>query len=469
MCQKWCENDGDGTPTSPSNSPENMKSTCNVNKTALLSTKKNSIQTTEWNTSTFVSIILSGVSRGLSRGPLVSLSMLWIFLCSGLVWKYHELSCVFFAYCGSFALSYTLQTVPSLLPGAGIPGSSLQIRIKAIVGLTACSIQWYYLLDSLSTTLTDDERIRPILAGNDTTSSCHMALSVAAGYLAFDHWYWALYLQNQKSVWCVVEDTVALIVFMIVLVYMAMLRRRQRPLQEQHDDELLNVESFVQTVLFAWTVIQLCRFGSILVSHRHVVTNEKGRPYKNNRRQTPAVKSLKATQATAASVTPIKKSKYDTESAAVAMANRYWKIHGVTYDLSTYVDQHPGGREAIMLGQGRDDCTALFQSYHPFSASQVAQILHKYRRDVPERGRTSIRAKKSVPHRESGDWFYETLCQRVAKTLREEHQFDPIRDRAATPIRALYYGIVVTAAIVCGIAHCRVRRAQCLLFVRDES
>ena len=43
-----------------------------------------------------------------------------------------------------------------------------------------------------------------------------------------------------------------------------------------------------------------------------------------------------------------------------------WWIHGNGYDLKDFVDRHPGGVEAILLGKGRD-CTALVESYHPFS------------------------------------------------------------------------------------------------------
>ena len=49
----------------------------------------------------------------------------------------------------------------------------------------------------------------------------------------------------------------------------------------------------------------------------------------------------------------------------------YWTIHGRDYDLDDFVEQHPGGQEAILLGKGRD-CTALFDSYHPFTN------LHRY-------------------------------------------------------------------------------------------
>lgn len=43
-----------------------------------------------------------------------------------------------------------------------------------------------------------------------------------------------------------------------------------------------------------------------------------------------------------------------------------WHIHGHSYDLSQFVHKHPGGQLAILSGKGRD-CTALFESYHPWN------------------------------------------------------------------------------------------------------
>jgi cytochrome b involved in lipid metabolism len=47
--------------------------------------------------------------------------------------------------------------------------------------------------------------------------------------------------------------------------------------------------------------------------------------------------------------------------------DKYWWIHGNGYDLDEFVERHPGGRESILLGKGRD-CTALVESYHPFTS-----------------------------------------------------------------------------------------------------
>jgi len=43
-----------------------------------------------------------------------------------------------------------------------------------------------------------------------------------------------------------------------------------------------------------------------------------------------------------------------------------WYVHGNAYDLSEFVPKHPGGQLAILSGRGRD-CTALFESYHPWN------------------------------------------------------------------------------------------------------
>jgi cytochrome b involved in lipid metabolism len=51
---------------------------------------------------------------------------------------------------------------------------------------------------------------------------------------------------------------------------------------------------------------------------------------------------------------------------AALSSDKIWWIHGNGYDLSRFVERHPGGKEAILLGRGRD-CTALFESYHIFS------------------------------------------------------------------------------------------------------
>ncbi len=62
--------------------------------------------------------------------------------------------------------------------------------------------------------------------------------------------------------------------------------------------------------------------------------------------------------------------------------NNYWTIHGKKYDLRKFVERHPGGKDTILMTQGKD-CTELFESYHTFT-KRHRQILDKYYiKDVP--------------------------------------------------------------------------------------
>ena len=119
-------------------------------------------------------------------------------------------------------------------------------------------------------------------------------------------------------------------------------------------------------------------------------------------------------------------------------SSNLWWIHGDGYDLDDFVSRHPGGYEAIMLGKGRD-CTALVESYHPFS-SQTWKVLEKY-----------CKVRKSKVGRKS-DFFYDVLKKRVACALKEKG-IDPIEDRGASMGRTLYYMLVTVTWLGCGYAH----------------
>lgn len=60
-----------------------------------------------------------------------------------------------------------------------------------------------------------------------------------------------------------------------------------------------------------------------------------------------------------------------------------WSIHNKRYDLRSYVARHPGGADAISLGQGRN-CTELFESYHSLANEKLvrATLARYYIEDV---------------------------------------------------------------------------------------
>ena len=148
---------------------------------------------------------------------------------------------------------------------------------------------------------------------------------------------------------------------------------------------------------------------------------------------------------------------------------KLWWIHGNGYDLMDFVQDHPGGIEAILLGKGRD-CTALVESYHAFSGGRVWQILENYRcptRLQDDNGNgdgeemieeetndlataTTGQLRDRVP-----DFFYEVLKKRVTKVLRSKG-VDPVKDRGASQIRIVYYTMVLISWLYAGYLHCSV-------------
>lgn len=88
-----------------------------------------------------------------------------------------------------------------------------------------------------------------------------------------------------------------------------------------------------------------------------------------------------------------------------------WFVHGKAYDLRSYMDKHPGGWYALRLGQGRD-CTALFESYHPFT-DRHRQVLRKFEVTV----KPEVLAQHCVVREEKQDVFYDAIKQRAYEVL----------------------------------------------------
>jgi linoleoyl-CoA desaturase len=56
-----------------------------------------------------------------------------------------------------------------------------------------------------------------------------------------------------------------------------------------------------------------------------------------------------------------------------------WNIYGKKYDLTNFIQNHPGGSEILIKTKGLDDCSALFESYHAFSnIESIRKSLDKY-------------------------------------------------------------------------------------------
>tara|TARA_B100000482_G_scaffold178699_1_gene149976 strand:+ start:3851 stop:5242 length:1392 start_codon:yes stop_codon:yes gene_type:complete len=63
--------------------------------------------------------------------------------------------------------------------------------------------------------------------------------------------------------------------------------------------------------------------------------------------------------------------------------DNYWTIHGKKYDLREFIERHPGGKDTILMTQGKD-CTELFESYHTFTKRHTLLLDKYYIKDVPD-------------------------------------------------------------------------------------
>ncbi len=80
-----------------------------------------------------------------------------------------------------------------------------------------------------------------------------------------------------------------------------------------------------------------------------------------------------------------------------------WTVYrGVAYDLTPYLDRHPGGRWLLNLAIGRD-CTALFESYHLRPDVAVSML-----RRLPTLQDFPIDAVPRAPYPNDSD-FYNTV------------------------------------------------------------
>lgn len=302
------------------------------------------------------------------HNSLLLLSLLWLSLCAGLVHKHHELVTVFFAFIGSFGLATILLTTKICTP----------IQAKRCVTGLAITASLYYWSNWNK---------------GSYSSAGYQSLSVAAGYLAFDHWFSSMYCRPPFII-TVIEDALTLTIILTLLVVAG------------HQ-----LDAYPKQI-GAWFLYRATRLIVSFVNQETPIVVEGG----------------------------IKKEEEEV-----------WIIHGQPYNLAGF--QHPGGQEALLLGRGRD-CTALFESYHPFT-SKHREVLSKY--SVYNTNNNPVK----VPPK---DYFYRVLCERVAQTLKAKN-IDPIKERTANVARVLYYVAVLVAVGASAIGHCRVRVQKSLIIL----
>jgi cytochrome b involved in lipid metabolism len=149
---------------------------------------------------------------------------------------------------------------------------------------------------------------------------------------------------------------------------------------------------------------------------------------------------------------------YPTKIVAEPTVSRsnIWKIYGHEYDLSDFVQQHPGGVESIMLAANREDATALFQSYHAFNIRKVKAILEKYRISKVKSPEDEKQLQGNFPIGHHNDLMYEEMVKRVSKKLLD-NGVDPVKDRYASWTRYVLYAGFMSSMLISGYFHLQVR------------
>lgn len=91
-----------------------------------------------------------------------------------------------------------------------------------------------------------------------------------------------------------------------------------------------------------------------------------------------------------------------------AVENDLWRIHNTLYDLTEFIDKHPGGSDWLAMTKGQD-ITEAVESHHVFQ-DRLKPYLRKYKiRDTtnPRNSRLTF----------DDNGFYVTLRKRVAAKL----------------------------------------------------
>lgn len=243
------------------------------------------------------------------QNRILWLSVTWVALCASLVHKYNELIGIFFAFIGSFLLAFILSQAPLDSKRTTPLSRRRHGRTKDRVGLVMCAISFMFL------------------GLREKSSGVFQALSLSTGYLAFSLWYTSMYCrQIPPPIFTMLEDASTLTIFLVSL-------------SLQRD----SIASYYSLVI-VWVAYKTTTFVIRLASTRH-----------GDYDSTCSVATITGQMV---EVSP-------TSSATVSRKDT-WKVHGVDYDLTDFVNLHPGGKEAVLLARGRD-CTALFESYHPFT------------------------------------------------------------------------------------------------------
>jgi Cytochrome b5-like Heme/Steroid binding domain len=280
----------------------------------------------------------SSLSSSLWKQPITWLSAMWFGLCASLVHKYNDLIGIFISFLVSFGLAWWYQQIikkPSETiqsTASSIQSSNASVKSKTSSRKSRDSTTTVPKSNIKSSSLPNSEwknfhgNIQDMVGLTTCLVSLFLmqqqkqqygmpfsefhALTISTGYLAFALWYSALFCRPiPPPILSILEDCITLTVLLVYLT--------------RYQSSLSNFHSWIQSWIIYKTLALL-----LSIATRHFMSTK-----------------LPSTSSSPKSTT-------------------IWTIHGVDFDLTDFV--HPGGSEALELGRGRD-CSALFESYHPFT------------------------------------------------------------------------------------------------------
>ena len=90
-----------------------------------------------------------------------------------------------------------------------------------------------------------------------------------------------------------------------------------------------------------------------------------------------------------------------------------WNIRGKVYDLTLFINKHPGGKNILTACKGSDDLTASFESNHVMcDMKKIEKIMEKYQIGVCTPSSISLK----------NDGFYRTIQNRVKDKLKNNYK-----------------------------------------------
>lgn len=98
----------------------------------------------------------------------------------------------------------------------------------------------------------------------------------------------------------------------------------------------------------------------------------------------------------------------ETKRIDDAVEDGLWRIHDTIYDLTEFIDKHPGGTDWLEMTKGHD-ITEAVEAHHVF-LDRLKPHLEKYKVRTTSKPRNSKLTFKP-------DGFYVTLRKRVAEKL----------------------------------------------------